>query len=264
MPRILVIILLLSQFTLARATVPDHHIWSNLLQDHVILADGGHSSTVDYRGMQADRQQLVRYLAQLAEVDRNTFDGWEEADQLAFLINAYNAATIQLVLAEYPGLDSIRDIGWLPGAPWRREFVALFGRRYSLDEIEHGMIRRDFNEPRIHFAVNCASVGCPMLREEAYTGERLEQQLEQQARRFLSDRSRNRATPGGLRLSPIFEWYRDDFSRGWRGHSSLGEFLLDYREALGLSAAQAAALRANEMDIIYLEYDWRLNDNNRR
>ncbi|WP_237056332.1 DUF547 domain-containing protein [Microbulbifer sediminum] len=260
MRHILVTILLLGHFTLAGASEPDHGTWSDLLRKHMVLHDGGRGSTVDYRGMQTDQGRLDGYLAELANVERDTFEGWEESERLAFLINAYNAATVQLVLTEYPGLESIRDIGWLPGAAWRREFISLFGRRYSLDDIEHGMIRQDFNEPRIHFAVNCASVGCPMLREEAYTGELLEQQLKQQARRFLSDRSRNRVTAEGLALSRLFKWYGDDFSSGWRGHGSLGEFLLDYRQALGLDPAQVAALRANELQIRFLDYDWRLND----
>lgn len=123
---------------------------------------------------------------------------------MAFLINAYNAATVALILTRYPELDSIKELGSLLRSPWKRRFVDLLGARRSLDDIEHELLREapDFAEPRIHFAVNCASLGCPALRPEAYEAERLEAQLADQTRRFLRDRSRNRLADGSLWLAP--------------------------------------------------------------
>ncbi|AOS97913.1 hypothetical protein AUP74_02516 [Microbulbifer aggregans] len=238
----------------------DHRDWSELLARHVDVREGGKVSLVDYRGMATNRAQLEHYLDALARVPQAEYARWAENEQLAFLINLYNAATIELILQRYPELDSIRDLGSWFRSPWKRDFIALFGRQYSLDDIEHGMIRADFTDPRIHFAVNCASIGCPMLRESAYTGSELNEQLEEQTQRFLGDRSRNRASENALELSAIFKWYRDDFARGWRGHHSLSEFLYDYRQALGLSSRQARALQENKLAIRFLDYDWRLND----
>ncbi|KUJ84790.1 DUF547 domain-containing protein [Microbulbifer flavimaris] len=239
----------------------DHSRWSGLLAEHLVVSQDGRVSQVDYRGMAGDIGKLDAYLSLLAGVPQGEFSGWPEDVRLAFLINAYNAATVRLILTQFPDLDSIRDLGWLFRSPWKKEFVSLFGKQYSLDDIEHGMIRGRFSDPRIHFAVNCASVGCPMLREEAYRGADLDRQLEEQTRRFLSDRSRNRLSgPGTLALSSIFKWYREDFANGWRGHESLESFLSDYRGALDLTPSQADALRDDRMAIEFLDYDWRLND----
>lgn len=243
------------------ASAFDHSIWSGLLAEHLVVKQAGSVSQVDYRGMSEDIGELDAYLSLLARVPEEEFSGWPEDVRLAFLINAYNAATVRLILTEYPDLDSIRDLGWLLRSPWKKKFVSLFGQQYSLDDIEHGMIRGQFSDPRIHFAVNCASIGCPMLREEAYRGPELDRQLEEQTRRFLADRSRNRLSGSGtLALSPIFKWYREDFAGGWRGHQSLGAFLYDYRGALQLTPRQADALRDDRMAIEFLDYDWRLND----
>ena len=167
----------------------------------------------------ADRDQLADYLGQLAAVSSREFQQWSRADRLAFLINTYNAWTVELILTEYPDISSIRDLGSLFRSPWSRRFVSLFGEMVSLDHIEHELIRGPdgFQEPRIHFAVNCASVGCPALRQEAYVGDRLESQLEDATGRFLADRSRNRLDGDVLRVSEIFDWYEEDFEQGWRG-----------------------------------------------
>src|SRR6185295_5475957 len=145
----------------------------------------------------------------LSGVSEKEFKGWAREEQMAFLINAYNAFTMEKVLTRYPDIRSIWDFGKVFGNPFKDEFFSLLGRKSSLDGIEHGLLRKKgaYDEPRIHFAVNCASVGCPMLREEAYVAERLEAQLEEQARRFLADRSRNRFAGGRLEVSRIFDWY---------------------------------------------------------
>ena len=240
----------------------DHDQWQQLLQRHVIANADGTATEVDYAGFAAERAQLKQYLDRLAQLTRKDFDTLPVLDQLAFLINAYNAWTVELILTRYPDLESIRDLGSLFRSPWRREFIPLLGQMLSLDDIEHGLIRGSgrYNEPRIHFAVNCASIGCPALSKSAYVGEKLEAQLEHAAIKFLQDRSRNRVDGDVLKVSSIFKWYRDDFETGWHGAKSLPEFFALYADALDLSSQQVRALRENKIKIKFLDYDWRLNE----
>jgi hypothetical protein len=224
----------------------DHQAWDALLKKHVVLADGGRASRVDYAGMARDREALRKYLDQLTSFRTTDFEKLQPPEQMAFLINAYNAFMVEKVLTRYPDIGSVWDFGKLFGHPFKDEFFTLLGRKFSLDGIEHGVLRKRYREPRIHYAVNCASIGCPMLREEAYAGARLEQQLEEQAVRFLSDRSRNRYRDGRLEVSKIFDWYGEDFeprSRYFQGYAAL----------LGMPPGAAPALS-------FLDYDWSLND----
>lgn len=252
--------LTLSSFPAALAF--DHGDWEQLLTRHVAATGDQASTVVDYAGMLSERSALQDYLGRLADVDSDQFSQWPEAERLAFLINAYNAWTVELILGEYPDIESIRDIGGWFGSPWKKSIAPLLGKERTLDEIEHGMIRGsgEFDEPRIHFAVNCASIGCPALRPEAYVAGKLDAQLEAQTRDFLGDRSRNAWRDGDMHVSPIFKWYREDFEAGWRGADSLRAFLASYADALGLSADQEDALRAGRVEIRYTDYDWRLND----
>lgn len=240
----------------------DHAPWGELLSKHVVTVGAGQATQADYAGFAAERGALRKYLDATSAVSRAQFDSWSPNAQLAFLINAYNAWTVELVLTRYPQLDSIKDLGSFLQSPWKRVFIPLLGQSRSLDEIEHELIRGSgrYKDPRIHFAVNCASVGCPALRPEAFAGERLDAQLEDAARRFLSDRSRNRYEQGELKVSSIFKWYREDFEHGWRGSRDLAQFLVQYRQALGLDGASAAGVRAGSVPIRFLDYDWRLND----
>lgn len=240
----------------------DHSIWDGLLSRHVVEMDQGRKTRVNYTDMEQEREQLGDYLDSLAAVTRTRFDAWPLSEQLAFLINSYNAWTVELILTEYPQLDSIRDIGFLPGAAWRRKIVELFGSQVSLDTVEHEMIRGwdRFQDPRIHFAVNCAAIGCPALRSEAYSGDRLDMQLDSSARQFLADSDRNYLRGNSVYVSRIFDWYEEDFDRGWNGIDSVQEFLLRYADALDPTQSQIEALREASMRIRYLEYDWRLND----
>lgn len=237
----------------------DHSAWDGLLRRHVHGFANGTATQVNYAAMVQDRATLKRYLEALAAVPRVQFDSWRPAEQLAFLINAYNAWTVELVLSRYPDLASIKDLGSVLQSPWKKRFIPLLGDTRSLDNIEHGLIRGSgrYAEPRIHFAVNCASVGCPALRAEAYAGDKLDAQLAEATRAFLADRSRNRLEGERLRVSLIFKWYREDFDRA-RG--SLGAWLADQAPALGLTEAQATRLTNNAMSIDFLDYDWRLND----
>ncbi len=142
--------------------------------------------------------------------------------------------------------------------------MPLLGATRSLDDIESGLLRARgvYDEPRVHFAVNCASIGCPMLREEAFTADRLPAQLQQQTERFMADRTRNRwnAQRGRLELSKIFDWYGDDFTLGHQGIRSLKAFAGQHAERLADAAADRARLKAGDFDIAFLEYDWALND----
>ncbi|MDB4151858.1 DUF547 domain-containing protein, partial [Pseudomonadales bacterium] len=221
----------------------------------------GRSTSVDYAGMLAERAKLSAYLQSLALVKKDTFASLSQPAQLAFLINAYNAWTVELVLTAYPDLTSIKDLGSFFRSPWSRAFIPLLEETRSLDNIEHDLIRGDdgYQEPRIHFAVNCASIGCPALRAEAYTEARLESQLEDQTRRFLQDSSRNRVVGDGLEVSSIFKWYREDFQQGWLGYSRLEDFFSHYSDLLGLNSDQVQALSDGSLKIRFVAYDWALN-----
>ncbi|SEN14531.1 DUF547 domain-containing protein [Nitrosomonas marina] len=242
----------------------DHTAWDQLLRDHVVMINQGRASQVDYFAFLENRQTLQRYLQRLSAVSEHTFISWKKPEQLAFLINAYNAFTIELILTRYPELDSIKDLGSFLRSPWKKEFVPLFGKMLSLDEIEHGMIRKNgiYNEPRIHFAVNCASIGCPALLNQAFTGQKLEQQLEAVTKAFLEDRTRNRYNPSTARLeiSKIFNWYSEDFESGWRGWHSLNQFLAHYADSLTDNEQDRQVVASGHFKVRYLEYDWQLND----
>ncbi|RME68221.1 MAG: DUF547 domain-containing protein [Alphaproteobacteria bacterium] len=245
----------------APARAFDHGGWDSLLKAHVAALPDSAATRVDYGGMTRDRARLDAYLQALGAVDEKSFDTWPKAERLAFLINAYNAWTVELILRHWPGVASIRDLGSLLRTPWQKRFIPLLGKMRTLDDIEHGMIRAPgaYDEPRIHFAVNCASIGCPPLRREAYTGARLDVQLEEATRAFLADRAYNRLVGDRLYVSRLFKWYREDFARGWRGYDSLAAFLAGYGDALGLDKAALGALRAGTLEIAFLDYDWQLN-----
>jgi hypothetical protein len=248
----------------AAAFDPAHAAWDALLKKHVAWRPGGHESTVGYAGFKQDRPALNAYLAALSAVSDAQFRTWSKAQQLAFLINAYNAYTIDLVLTRYPDVKSIRDLGSLLSSPWKKRFISLLGQPRSLDDIEHGMIRARgaYDDPRIHMAVNCASIGCPALRPEAYVGERLDAQLDDQVARFISDRTRNRFDPQTQRLqvSRIFDWYGDDFRQGQRGIDSLEGFFARYALQLADRPEDQQAVVNRKVKISFLDYDWALND----
>ena len=241
-----------------------HTAWSVLLRRHVRQQPGGHATRLHYAGMAADRAELRRYLAALSAVPMRDFSAWPKAERQAFLLNAYNAFTVELVLGRYPGLASIRDLGSLFSTPWKRRWIPLLEAEVSLDDIEHAMLRQRgaYDDPRVHFAANCASVGCPALREEAYAAATLDAQLDDQARRFMSDRSRNRwnAAKERLELSKIFDWYGEDFRLGHRGIASLPAFAARHADVLADDASARERIRGGKVAIAFLDYDWALND----
>ena len=247
-----------------------HAAWDALVKKHVKLVDGGRASQVRYADFAKDRAALKAYLAAVSKVPQAEFDGWGKAERMAFLVNAYNAFTVELILTRYPDLKSIRDLGNIVfNSPWKRRFFILLGRETHLDEIEHGMLRKPgaYDEPRVHYAVNCASVGCPMLREEAFVAARLEAQLEEQARRFLSDRTRNRFSPqsGKLEVSEIFKWFKEDWTSGYRGLGGAGpvtsreQYFARYAELLADSPEHRRLVAEGRAPIAHLDYDWSLN-----
>lgn len=241
-----------------------HASWTALLRQHVRLVRSGQATQVAYAGFKADRAALKAYLDSLSAVTRAAFAGWPRAERQAFLINAYNAFTVELILTRYPDLKSIKDLGSLLSSPWKPKWITLLGNQVSLDDIEHAMLRKrgDYDDPRVHFAVNCASIGCPALREEAFVAARLDAQMDEQTVRFMSDRTRNRwnAQRGRLELSKIFDWYGEDFRLGHRGIGSLQAFAARYADQLADAPADRERIRAGGVDIAYTDYDWALND----
>ena len=241
-----------------------HAAWGALLAKHVRYVQNGNASQVDYAGFARDRAQLKAVLAGYEKVSRAEFDGWSKPQQQAFLINAYNAFTIEKILRRYPDIKSIRDYGTVFGNPWKDRFFTLFGQPSYLDQIEHEILRKDgvYDEPRVHVAVVCASIGCPMLPNEPFVADKLDAQLESGMRRFLSDRTRNRYNPQARRLevSRIFDWYGKDFEKGHRGYSSVKATLARYADLLADKPEDRALVREQKADVAFLEYDWALND----
>lgn len=236
-----------------------HAAWDALLKQHVKWLPDRKQSRVDYAGFQRDRAALKPVLDGFSAVDRKTFDGWSKAQRMAFLINAYNAFTIELILTRYPDLKSIKDLGSVFQSPWKKAFFSLLGEKRTLDWIEHEQLRPNYAEPRVHAAVNCASIGCPALRDEAFVASRLEAQLEDGMARFLGDPTRNRVRDGRLEVSMIFKWFREDFEQGHLGLRRLEDVFARYARALSDDPAVQARLRAGALPIDYLDYDWSLN-----
>ncbi|MBW8316637.1 MAG: DUF547 domain-containing protein [Hydrogenophaga sp.] len=238
----------------------NHTAWDALLKKHVRWLPDGKQSRANYKGFAADRAALKAVLDSLSAVPKATFDGWSRPQQMAFLINAYNAFTVELILTRYPDLKSIKELGSFIQSPWKKKFFTLLGEQRHLDWIEHEQLRPRYNEPRVHAAVNCASIGCPALRDEAFTATRLEAQLEDGMRRFLGDRTRNRIKGDKVEASSIFKWFREDFEQGHGGFKQVEDVFAKYAEQLSDQPAEQAALKAKTLRVNHLDYDWSLND----
>lgn len=238
----------------------NHTAWDALLKKHVRWLPDGKQSRANYKGFAADRAALKAVLDGLSAVPKATFDGWSKSQQMAFLINAYNAFTVELILTRYPDLKSIKELGSFIQSPWKKKFFTLLGEQRHLDWIEHEQLRPRYNEPRVHAAVNCASIGCPALRDEAFTATRLEAQLEDGMRRFLGDRTRNRIKGDKVEASSIFKWFREDFEQGHGGFKQVEDVFAKYAEQLSDQPAEQAALKAKTLGVNHLDYDWSLNE----
>lgn len=224
------------------ASPVSHAIWDSLLMDHV--TDDG---LVDYKGFINDSIRLNEYLKVLSSHHPND-KYWSKDEQLAYWINAYNAFTVKLIIKNYP-VNSIKDIKEgisFVNSVWDIKFIHIETRTYTLNNIEHGIIRKRFDEPRIHFAVNCASISCPRLQQRAFTADNLDRQLTKSAKEFLADSSKNKITADKIEISPIFKWFSGDFTK----NGSLIDFLNKY-----------SPVKINEdATISYQDYNWNLND----
>lgn len=224
-----------------------HTLFENVLKLHV--RDG----RVDYAALKSTPRELEAYLNQMASVPNSEFKRWSEPEQIAFLLNAYNANTLKLIIDHYP-VASIKKIGGFFSGPWDQEIVRLFGRTTTLKALEHGVLRKNYREPRIHFAMVCAALGCPLLRSEAYRAADLGEQLDDQARAFLAINYKNRVDAGErvVYLSPIFEWFAEDFEKK-------SGTVLDFVRRFFPKAVQTE-LAKGSFRIRYTDYDWSLND----
>lgn len=245
---------------LAQAQFDHRHAgWDTLVRKHVQWLPDNKQSRVDYAGFQRDRTELKAVLNSMSTVTMTEFDQWPREQRMAFLINAYNAFTVELILTRYPDLKSIKDLGSFLQSPWKKKFFTLLGDERTLDWIEHEQLRPRYNDPRVHAAVNCASIGCPALRNEAFTAARLEAQLDDGMARFLGDRTRNRVRDRRLEVSAIFKWFREDFEQGHKGFARVEDVFAKYAAQLSDEPGEQASLRGRALPVDYLDYDWSLN-----
>lgn len=247
----------------------DPAVFDELLQTHV------KNGRVDYQALQANREKLTDYLDQLEHVNPDDFGKWSKNEKMAFWINAYNAITIEGILRNYPiqwgGLiarsrfpqNSIRQIGGF----WDKVFVRVMGKDLTLNDIEHKILRKEFDDPRIHFVIVCASIGCPKLESRAFFADDLEHRLDQATRNFINDPDKVRLDKQKniLYLSSIFDWYKEDFPASTDGKkmfdhydkSAAGniELIIGY-----FAEADRRYIAQHQPKIKYLDYDWSLNE----
>lgn len=226
----------------------DHSAFDALLSRYVIKqADG--STRVNYRGLKAARPQLQAYLAQMQGISVRSLS---RNAAKAYWINLYNAKTLDVILDHYP-VKSIRDIklgGLFASGPWKKELVTVGGKALSLDDIEHEIARASWKDPRLHYGFNCASIGCPDLRQEAYRGKSIDQQLDQAARAFINHPRAIKAGKTGLTVSTLYKWYKSDFG-------STSQLQAHWRQYANPSLQ--TRLQKNSKINGY-RYDWSLNE----
>ncbi|MDY6971357.1 MAG: DUF547 domain-containing protein [Thermodesulfobacteriota bacterium] len=229
----------------------DQHGWSTTTEGDCIYAQllqkyvqDGH---VDYSGFKKEEEKLNQYLGVLEKIDSQKLSRDEE---FAFYINAYNAWTIKLVLSGYPGIKSIKDLGSFLKSPWKRKICRIDGTTLSLDDIEHKVLRPRFQDPRVHFAINCASISCPPLISDPYKGSMLDLQLDRAVKAFINDPARNYLDVNTLYVSKIFDWFAEDFDNNIVG------FVFKYAQGDLEKRLQSAP---GKIAVKYLEYDWSLN-----
>lgn len=226
-----------------RSQSSEPELWNDLLGRHV-----AQNGKVNYQGFITDKEKLQRYLDWLSQNPPKDIDKVDE--QLAYWINAYNAFTIKLIIDNYP-LQSITDLNPkvpVPGLStvWDKRFFEIGGKEFNLNEIEHEILRKKFNEPRIHFAIVCASFSCPNLRNEAFTASRLDEQLQDQAIRFINDPTKNLIEKDRIEISMIFQWFSTDFTK----NGDLIDFINQFSKTKINSRAR----------VKFRAYDWSLNE----
>ncbi|WP_243754694.1 DUF547 domain-containing protein [Flavobacterium jejuense] len=212
----------------------DHSEWNALLKKNV-----SNTGNVNYRGFIRDKAMLENYLNTLAT--KIPDETWSKNAKLAYWINVYNAFTVKLIVDNYP-IKSIKDIS----NPWEKKFFTLEGSNYSLEQVENEILRK-MNEPRIHFAINCASYSCPNLANQAYTSNTMERQLTDASKKFINDSSKNNISENEIKISEIFNWFSKDFKNT---NTSVIDFLNKY----------SATKISNEAKVSYLDYNWSLNE----
>jgi len=232
--------------------VIDHGPWQAFL-DEFLQVDGFGQTYFAYSKVSRSKQQdLDNYISELQKVDPLSLSANE---QKAFWFNLYNAVTVKVILEEYP-IKSIRDIGaslggLIPGGPWKLKIIKINGQELSLDDVEHNIVRPKFNDHRVHFALNCAAMGCPNLASTAYSGSNIESLLTEAEKNFINHQRGVRFQGGKLIVSKIFEWYQEDFVQS---EAELPNYLAQYAEPK--LRAQLKGYRGN----IKFEYDWSLNE----
>jgi len=235
-----------------------HQKWSDVLSKYVVK--NGPTSKVKYSQLIQNPQELKGYLTEVSAVTKDEYNKFSENQKLSFLFNAYNAYTVQLIVDEMkknPELKSVKNIGSLFKSTWKIKFFNFLGENSNLDRIEHDLTRPNFDEPRLHVAFNCASIGCPALQKEAFTANKLNEQLDKATREFLNDKSRNiyHEKSKELKLSSIFKWYRDDFEKS-KKFKSLRNFIVEH---MSLTDEIKNEILAEKVEINFLDYDWNLN-----
>ena len=219
----------------------DHSIYALLLQQYV------KNSRVDYQGFKKEEEKLNQYLKVLEKTDSKTLS---RNEQFAFYVNAYNAWTIKLILSGYPGIKSIKDLGSFFQSPWEKKLCRIDGKTLTLDDIEHKILRPRFQDPRVHFAINCASKSCPPLLSDPYRGSILDQQLDSTVRAFINDPAKTYLNGTTLYVSKIFKWFAKDFNDDVIG------FIKKYANG---NLKKRLASKQGTIVINYLDYDWSLN-----
>ena len=235
--------------------IVDHSQWDKLLKTYVVKAPAGGLNRVQYRKFKSEAHRALKaYLAMLQKVDPGKL---AKNEQFAFWANLYNAKTIDVVLDKYP-VTSIKKIrlggslfASITGGPWKAKIMKVNGTKLSLDDIEHGILRPIFKDPRVHYAVNCASVGCPNLGAEAFTGAKLEAQLNRGAAAYINSPRGFKVTGGRVAASGIYKWFNKDF-----GGNEAGVL----RHALKYAAPGLKAKLKAAHGIAKYDYDWALND----
>ena len=254
---LLILPILLGSELLVTSTSPpiDHTQWDNLLKKHV-----SQEGNVNYKGFIADKTLLEEYLGLLSTNPPNKT--WTKEEQLAYWINAYNAFTVKLIVDHYP-VQSIKDIKKgvvFINSVWDMEFFTIGGKKMNLNDIEHGIIRKEFKEPRIHFAVNCASFSCPPLRNEAFTASQLDEQLSDQTKNFLADTRKNQLSNAKqITISNIFKWYSTDFTNKGFFSRFFGKKNRE-KQLIQFIAPYTVTPLNKDTKIEYMKYDWSLNE----
>jgi hypothetical protein len=230
---------------------------------------------VDYQALKANRQRLDAFAAALGTLAPAACSNWSVKDQVVFWINVYNALTLEAIIDHYPIQASLlksaifprNSIRQIPGV-WTELRFEVVGREVTLDHIEHQILRKQFNEPRIHMALVCAGKGCPPLRNEPYVGNRLDEQLADQTKMFLAqpDKFRIDRSKGKVYLSPILDWFGGDFLETYggeekpkAGRSAEEKAVLNFIAA-HLGASDRDYLSTAKYNVVYLDYDWSLNE----